>query len=122
MSLNEGKKDNTPVVKSIHDEENSESSFISTTAPHSPRSKQRLKELNDLIVKSRITTLEDTKDGNMFCCDGAVKTIILYHNGNRNYFKAMFEPRLVLELIGFLYKIDEKAELTSTDEKFEFEK
>lgn len=81
-----------------------------------------LKELNDLIVKSRITTLEDTKDGNMFCCDGAVKTIILYHNGNRNYFKAMFEPRLVRELMGFLYKIDEKAELTSTDEKFEFEK
>lgn len=82
-----------------------------------------LKQLNDLIVKSRITTLEDTKDGNMFCCDGAVKTIILYHNGgNRNYFKAMFAPRLVRELIGFLYKIDEKAELTSTDEKFEFEK
>ncbi|CAM1333015.1 DUF6438 domain-containing protein [Tenacibaculum aestuariivivum] len=81
-----------------------------------------LKELNDLIVKSRITTFEDTKKGNMFCCDGAVKTIILYHNGKRNYFKAMFEPRLVQELIGFLYQIDKKVELTRTDEKFEFEK
>ncbi|WP_166968108.1 DUF6438 domain-containing protein [Yeosuana marina] len=82
---------------------------------------EELKELNDLIVKSRITTFEDTK-GNMFCCDGAVKTIILYHNGKRNYFKAMFEPRLVQELISFLYQIDKKAELTRTDEKFEFEK
>lgn len=81
-----------------------------------------LKELNDLIVKSRITTFEDTKKGNMFCCDGAVKTIILYHNGKRNYFKAMFEPRLVQELIGFLYQIDKKVDLTRTDEKFEFEK
>ena len=81
-----------------------------------------LKELNDLIVKSRITTFEDTKKESMFCCDGAVKTIILYHNGNRNYFKAMFEPTLVQELIGFLYQIDKKAELTRTDEKFEFEK
>ncbi len=81
-----------------------------------------LKNLNDLIVKSRITTFEDTKDGNMFCCDGAIKTIILYHNGNRNYFKAMFETRLLRELVSYLYEIDKKAELVKTDEKFEFEK
>ena len=80
-----------------------------------------LKELNDLIVKSRITTFEDTK-GNMFCCDGAVKTIILYHNGNRNYFKAMFEPKLLRELVSFLYEIDKKSELVEAEENFEFEK
>jgi len=81
-----------------------------------------LKELKDLIVKSRITTFEDTKKGTMFCCDGAIKTIILYHNGKRNYFKAMFEPKLFQELITFLYQVHKKTDLKKTDEQFKFEK
>jgi len=79
------------------------------------------KKLIELIIKSKITTLKDTEDNNMFCCDGAIKTIILYHNGKRNYFKAMFEHEMVTELINFLYQISGKMEMEKVSEEFKFE-
>ena len=79
------------------------------------------KKLIELIIKSKITTLKDTKDNNMFCCDGAIKTIIVYHNGKRNYFKAMFEPKMVSELIKFLYQIGGKTEMEKASKEFKFE-
>ncbi len=79
------------------------------------------KKLIELIIKSKITTLKDNENNNTFCCDGAIKTIILYHNKKRNYFKAMFEHEMVKELINFLYQIDGKIELEKVSEEFEFE-
>jgi len=63
-------------------------------------------ELIDLLIKSKIETLNISNE--MLCCDGAVKTIEVYHNGKRNYVQTMFEPRMLRELIGFLYDLREK--------------
>jgi hypothetical protein len=76
-------------------------------------------ELIKLIIQSKITTL-NREDKNL-CCDGAVKTIITYFNGKRSYVKEMFEPRVLGELISFLYSIDTKIELKRTSEIFKFE-
>lgn len=78
-------------------------------------------KLIDLIIKSRITTYNDTDKNTNFCCDGSIKTFILYHNGERKYFKAMITPPLLDEIISFLYIIDKKAILSKTSDKFEFE-
>ncbi|MFD2824451.1 DUF6438 domain-containing protein [Lacinutrix iliipiscaria] len=78
--------------------------------------------LIDLIIKSRITTYGDTDKNANFCCDGSIKTLVLYHNGKRKYYKAMFTPPLLDELISFLYNIDKEAILTKTRNEFEFEK
>jgi len=77
-------------------------------------------ELIDLLIKSKIETLNISNE--MLCCDGAVKTIEVYHNGKKNYIQTMFEPRMLRELIGFLYSLREKAELTKTNQEFEFKK
>ncbi|WP_373057629.1 DUF6438 domain-containing protein [Zunongwangia sp. H14] len=75
-------------------------------------------ELIDLIIKSKIETLNISNE--ILCCDGAVKTIELYHNGKKNYVQTMFEPRMLRELISFLYTLREKTELFKTDQKFDF--
>ena len=78
-------------------------------------------ELYDLIIQSKITELESGQN-QILCCDGAIKTIILYHNGLRKYYQFMFEPKKISELISFLYTMDQKVDLTEVDEKFSFEK
>jgi hypothetical protein len=83
-------------------------------------SDEQYKELVSLLVRSKID--EINIDGQMLCCDGAVKTIITYHNGGRNYVKTMFEPRILDELVNFLYKVTDTVSLERTNEIFEFEK
>lgn len=83
-------------------------------------SDRQYEELVSLLVKSKID--EINIDGQMLCCDGAVKTIITYHNKGRNYVKTMFEPRILQELINYLYNITDAASLQRTQETFEFEK
>jgi hypothetical protein len=85
-------------------------------------SKKDYKKLIDIIIKSRITTYKDTDINTTFCCDGSVKTFILYHNGKRKYYRAMISPPLLDELIAFLYTIDKKSNLQRTSEAFEIEK
>lgn len=77
-------------------------------------------ELVELIIQSNLPTMNETA-GNILCCDGAIKTIILYHNGARKYYKAMFESKLMKELISYLYTFPEKLDLTEVDENFRFE-
>ncbi|RAI89251.1 hypothetical protein LV83_02292 [Algoriphagus yeomjeoni] len=78
-------------------------------------------ELRDLIIQSKITALQGGQN-QMLCCDGAIKTIILYHNGLRTYYKVMFEPRILRELISFLTTIDQNVDLKKVEEKFSLER
>ena len=78
-------------------------------------------ELYELIIQSKITELESGQN-QILCCDGAIKTIILYHNDLRKYYQFMFEPKKLSELISFLYTMDQKVDLTKVEEKFTFEK
>ncbi|WP_262488072.1 DUF6438 domain-containing protein [Flavobacterium gilvum] len=80
---------------------------------------ETFEELKKLIIQSRLTT-HNINDKEL-CCDGAIKTIITYHNGKRNYVKTMFEPMILGKLIHFLYEIDTKVNLEKTNMKFKFE-
>ncbi len=81
---------------------------------------QLFNELTDLLIKAKISTINITDDS--LCCDGMIKTIIVYHNGKRNYIETMFEPRILGELISYLYDLPNKIKLTRVYDKFEFEK
>jgi hypothetical protein len=41
----------------------------------------------------------------VFCCDGSVTTIIVYHNGQRKYLKSMFPPPEATTLIQYLKQL-----------------
>jgi len=82
--------------------------------------KKTFNELTDLLIKAKISTINITDDS--LCCDGTIKTIIVYHNGKRNYIETMFAPRILGELILYLYDLPNKIKLTRTEDKFEFEK
>jgi len=77
-------------------------------------------QLIDKLIKAKISTINITDDP--LCCDGTVKTIIVYHNGKRNYIETMFAPRILGELILYLYDLPNQIKLTRTEDKFEFEK
>lgn len=77
-------------------------------------------ELKRLIIQSKLTTFNINDE--MLCCDGAIKTIITYHNGKRKFVKTMFEPEVLGKLISFLYEIDTKTNLERSDVVFKFEK
>lgn len=55
------------------------------------------------------------------CCDGSLKTIIVYYNGKRKFLRSMFPPENTHRLIAVLYEIAEKSPVRRTDEKFEIE-
>ncbi len=55
------------------------------------------------------------------CCDGSIKTIIVYYNGKRKYLKSMFPPVKAGKLISILYEICETSKLQRTDERFKIE-
>ena len=84
-------------------------------------SDQLYTELMDLIISSKITEV-DFNQNQILCCDAPIKTLILYHNDTRKYYKAMFEPKVLKALISFLYSINQNLDLTQVDEKFTFEK
>lgn len=55
------------------------------------------------------------------CCDGSLKTIIIYYNGKRKYLKAMFPPEKADKLIYILKDICETPNLKRTNLKFDIE-
>ncbi|RZJ70699.1 DUF6438 domain-containing protein [Flavobacterium sp.] len=42
---------------------------------------------------------------NTSCCDGVLKTVILYRNGKREFVREMFEPEQMRPLVGVLNEI-----------------
>jgi hypothetical protein len=79
-----------------------------------------LMELEDLLIKSKIGTIKINE--NTLCCDGVTKTIIVYYSNKRVYIETMFEPRILGELISFLYDLSSKITLKRVEDIFEFEK
>lgn len=53
--------------------------------------------------------------------DAPIRTIILYYNGIRKYFKSMFPPTVSYELIGFLRNIADSPQLIKTNIKRKLE-
>lgn len=49
--------------------------------------------------------------------DAPVTTLIIYYNGQRKYLKSMFPPTIADRLIEFLYLVNERTNLTRTNEK-----
>ena len=80
------------------------------------------RELRKLLIQAKIDTFDIIPSPMELCCDGAVKTIITYHNGKRNYIKTMHEPRILRELISYLYNLPEIVDLERTEREFIFEK
>lgn len=81
-------------------------------------STQLLTELEHHLKTCNLETLEC--DGPL-CCDGSIKTIIVYHNGKRKYLKYMFPPAIVSNLINQLYHICQAADLQKTKIEFTLE-
>lgn len=81
--------------------------------------KPNLKKLEHHIQTCNLDNLEF--DGQL-CCDGSIVTLIIEYNGKRKYLKDMFPPRIAGNLIDHLYRICEEADLTKTNDTFEFEK
>ncbi|WPR73556.1 hypothetical protein [Algoriphagus sp. NG3] len=73
-----------------------------------------------MLIQSNID--EWRNENQILCCDAPIKTIIVYHNGERKYYKAMFEATGMKELISYLYAINQKVDLTGVEEKFSFER
>ncbi|UZD24313.1 DUF6438 domain-containing protein [Algoriphagus halophytocola] len=84
-------------------------------------SEQAFNELLELIIQSKITAL-DSEQNPLLCCDGAIKTLILYQNGTRTSHKTMFESGALKPLIAYLYSLGQNTDLTRTEENFHFEK
>lgn len=57
----------------------------------------------------------------ILCCDAPVRTIIVYFNGQRKYFKTAFPPRLMDRLIIALYNIGAYANGSRMNEPFKLE-
>ncbi|HMI06068.1 MAG TPA: hypothetical protein VK528_00875, partial [Flavobacterium sp.] len=56
------------------------------------------------------------------CCDGPVKTIIIYYNGKRKYLHAMFPPDHALPLIATLNGIYSTSKFVKSAQPFEIER
>lgn len=82
-------------------------------------SKTQFNDLESTINRMGIDTLKyDPVD----CCDGSMKTIIIYYNNNkRKVFKSMFLPEQFESLVNQLYAVCEKGDLKKTSSIFKFE-
>jgi hypothetical protein len=74
-------------------------------------------------LKLAITTLgiDTVKFRPITCCDGALKTIIVYYDGKRKFLRSMFPPKTANNLIGLLQGICEQDNLQRTSSKFNIE-
>ena len=86
------------------------------------RSGQFAGKLNDTLYNELIDILQTCNLKTLvfreaLCCDAPITTLIIYYNGQRKYFKSMFPPTIADELIIFLYFVNEKADLTKTNEE-----
>lgn len=76
---------------------------------------------NKLINELNTIGLDSLQFGKAMCCDGSIKTIIVYYNGKRKFMKSMFPPENADKLIDILYDICRTKSLKRTDEEFEVE-
>jgi len=71
---------------------------------------------NELIAILQTTNLRTLEFPEKIGEDAPVTTLIIYFNGQRKYFKSMFPPTIADRLIKFLYVINQRTELTRTNE------
>ncbi|MBD3583341.1 hypothetical protein [Flavobacterium selenitireducens] len=65
--------------------------------------------------------LDNITADDKLCCDGSVKTLIVYYNGKKKYIKSMFPPDELRDLLATLYGICEDENLLRTDKHFRLE-
>lgn len=58
--------------------------------------------------------LENIEFDGVSCCDGSLKTIIVYYDGKKKILQSMFPPEEANNLIKILYEICDKSELERT--------
>ena len=76
---------------------------------------------NKLTKELQALGLDTLNFNGATCCDGSLKTIIVYYNGKRKLLKSMFPPQSANKLIGTLYEICETSTLQKSAKKFEVE-
>lgn len=76
---------------------------------------------NKLITQLQTIGLDTLEFDGATCCDGSLKTIIIYYDGKRKYLKSMFPPEKAKPLIATLYEICQTPNLRKTEEKFDIE-
>lgn len=76
---------------------------------------------NKMLKDLREIGLDTVKFGGPDCCDGAMKTIIVYYNGKRKYLRAMFPPNHANELIGTMHRIYSEGHFERTDQNIKVE-
>jgi hypothetical protein len=74
-----------------------------------------------LLHALRTINLRSLNMDTVLCCDAPVKTVIVYFNGQRKYFKTMFPPRFTDRLILALYNICGYANGSRVNEPFKLE-
>jgi hypothetical protein len=84
-------------------------------------------KLNDTVYLELIDILKtlDFKNFNFperLGADAPIKTLIVYHNGRRKYFKSMFPPAILYRLLAFLQHIGEHTSLIRTNDLQTIEK
>ncbi|MFT3795474.1 DUF6438 domain-containing protein [Flavobacterium sp.] len=77
---------------------------------------------NKLLKELRTIGLDTVKFGGPDCCDGSIKTIVVYYNGKRKFLKAMFPPEHAHALIATLQDIYSTTPFVPTTQKFEIER
>jgi hypothetical protein len=65
--------------------------------------------------------IDTLKFNEVTCCDGAIKTIIAYHNGKRTVIRSMTPPIASHKLLGILLTICKLNNLKRSDSKFNIE-
>lgn len=79
------------------------------------------KEYNSLLKILETSNIKSWEFPEIMGADAPIRTIILYYNGIRKYFKSMFPPTVSYELIGFLRNITDSPQLIKTNIKRKLE-
>lgn len=115
-SAGEAKLHSAVVFKS-HSYETADSSRIGYfTGKISPET------LDTLVSEIRKCGLDTLTYDHDLCCDAPVITIIAYHNGKRDYFKAMWYPEIMGNVISRFYRICENNNFQRTKKPFIIER
>jgi hypothetical protein len=81
--------------------------------------------IDDTLYNNLIKTLSNTNTDSLCWedngADAPIKTIIIYHNGQREFLRSMFPPKDSYDLIILLCTVCEKNNFQKTIEKFEIE-
>jgi hypothetical protein len=65
--------------------------------------------------------IDTLKFNEITCCDGSIKTIIVYYNGKRKVMMSMTPPKASNSLLGLLLTICEQNNLMRSDSTFKIE-